>query len=133
KSPATEALVPFRDVIEVDGVPVRDREARLAKLFLTGPSNLLEQAEKISTEGARYNLGNMRSTLGNPVLALGVLQHSYQPRFRFSLAREDRSLGPAVSVVEYKEVRAPAMIRGEAGRDLMAHGRVWIEQATGRV
>src|SRR5216683_167589 len=35
KSPATEALVPFRDVIEVDGVPVRDREARLAKLFLT--------------------------------------------------------------------------------------------------
>src|SRR5437899_3923782 len=29
KSPATEALVPFRDVIEVDGVPVRDREARL--------------------------------------------------------------------------------------------------------
>src|SRR6266481_3545642 len=26
KSPATEALVPFRDVIEVDGVPVRDRE-----------------------------------------------------------------------------------------------------------
>ena len=34
KSPETDALVPFRDVIEVDGVQVRDREARLAKLFL---------------------------------------------------------------------------------------------------
>src|SRR5260221_4088878 len=25
------------------------------------------------------------------------------------------------------------MIRGEAGRGLMAHGRVWVEQVTGRV
>ncbi len=133
KSPATDALVPFRDVIEVDGVPVRDREARLAKLFLTSPSNLMEQVEKISVEGARYNLGNMRSTLGNPVLALGVLQHSYQLRFRFSLAKNDRSLGAGVSVVEYREVTTPAMIRGEAGLDLMAHGRIWIHQATGRV
>jgi formylglycine-generating enzyme required for sulfatase activity len=133
KSPATDALVPFRDVIQVDGVPVRDREARLAKLFLTAPGNVMEQAEKIGAEGARYNLGNMRSTLGNPVLALGVLQHSYQSRFRFLLAKEDRSLGPGVSIVEYKEMTAPAMIRGEAGRDLMAHGRVWIEHMSGRV
>ena len=34
KSPDTDALVPFRDVIEVDGVQVGDREARLARLFL---------------------------------------------------------------------------------------------------
>src|SRR5262245_5014569 len=33
KSPANEDLVPFRDVLEVDGVPVRDREQRLATLF----------------------------------------------------------------------------------------------------
>jgi formylglycine-generating enzyme required for sulfatase activity len=133
KSPDTEALVPFRDVIEVDGVTVHDREARLAKLFLSAPKNLMEQAQKIGEEGSRYNLGNMRSTLGNPVLALGVLQRSYQPRFRFSLAKEDRSFGSGVSVLEYKEVASPAMIHGEAGRDLMAHGRVWIETATGRV
>src|SRR6476646_8249296 len=76
KSPDTEALVPFRDVIEVDGVPVRDREARLAKLFLSNRpgGSIMEQAERIGAEGARYNLGNMRSTLGNPVLGLGVLQ-----------------------------------------------------------
>jgi formylglycine-generating enzyme required for sulfatase activity len=134
KSPDTAALVPFRDVIEVDGAPVRDREARLAKLFLSGPTgNVMEQAEKIGAEGARYNLGNMRSTLGNPVLGLGVLQRSYQPRFRFSAAKDDRSLGPSALVVEFKETASPAMIRGEAGRDLMAHGRVWIDGPTGRV
>ena len=133
KSPDTQALVPFRDVIQVDGIMVRDREARLAKLFLTDSPGAMDRAERIREEGARYNLGNMRSTLGNPVLGLGVLQQSYQARFRFSSAKEDRGFGPAVAVVDYKEVGSPAMIQGEAGRDLPAHGRLWIDRATGRV
>ena len=137
KSPNTEALVPFRDVIDVDGVTVRDREARLARLFLHAPSaspdETIARAEQIREEGARYNLGSMRSTLGNPVLALGVLQKTYQQRFRFTLGKEDRNAGPGVSVVEYKEVSSPAMIRGEGGHDLMAHGRLWIDTVTGRV
>jgi sulfatase modifying factor 1 len=133
KSPETEALVPFRDVIQVDGVLVRDREARLAKLFLSNLPDTMGKAERIREEGARYNLGNMRSTLGNPVLALGVLQQTYQPRFRFSLGKEDRTFGAGVAVVEYKETHSPTMIRGEVGNDLPAHGRVWIDAATGRV
>ncbi len=133
KSPDTQALVPFRDVIQVDGIIVRDREARLAKLFLTANTDAMMQAEHIREEGARYNLGNMRSTLGNPVLALGVLQQTYQPRFRFSPGKDDNSLGPGVAVVDYRETQSPAMIRGEAGVDLPAHGRLWIDGATGRV
>ena len=133
KSPDTEALVPFRDVLEVDGLPVRDREARLAKLFLGAPRDAIAQATQIGDEGARYNLGNMRSTIGNPVLGLGVLQKGYQSRFRFSLGKEDKSVGPGVWIVEFKEVGAPAMIRGEAGRDLFSHGRVWIDAMNGRV
>jgi hypothetical protein len=133
KSPDTFALVPFRDVIEVDGVPVRDREARLAKLFIAAPQNLMQQAEKIGAEGARYNLGNMRSTLGNPVLALGVLQQTYQTRFRFTAGRDDKAAGSGVALVEFKEIATPAMIHGEAGRDLMSHGRLWIDTVSGRV
>jgi sulfatase modifying factor 1 len=133
KSPDTSALVPFRDVIDVDGVPVRDREARLAKLFLEAAPDAMTQAERIRDEGSRYNLGNMRSTIGNPVLALGVVQLSYQERFRFTLGKEDRSVGPGVWIVEYKEDKQPAMIRGEAGRDLFSHGRVWVEAISGRV
>src|SRR5215831_15061482 len=34
KSPENENLIPFRDVIEVDGTQVRDRQERLAKLFI---------------------------------------------------------------------------------------------------
>jgi formylglycine-generating enzyme len=133
KSPQTEALVPFRDVIAVDGVVVRDREARLARLFLNPAADAMAQAEQIRDEGARYNLGNMRSTIGNPVMALAVLQRSYQPRFRFSLGKEDRGIGANIWIVEYKEETAPAMIRGEAGTNLFAHGRLWIDAISGRV
>jgi formylglycine-generating enzyme required for sulfatase activity len=133
KSPDTSALVAFRDVISVDGVAVRDRQQRLAKLFLEAAPDTMTQAQRIGDEGARYNLGNMRSTIGNPVLALGILQFSYQPRFRFTLAREDRSVGANVWVVEFQETSSPAMIRGEAGRDLLAHGRAWIDATNGRV
>jgi formylglycine-generating enzyme required for sulfatase activity len=133
KSPENENLIPFRDVIEVDGTQVHDREERLAKLFINPDKSAMQQAEAIRDEGSRYNLGTMRSTLGNPVLALGVLQSTYQRRFKFSLGKEDRSVGPGVWTVDYQEVSSPAMIKGEAGRDLFAHGRVWIDAATGRV
>jgi len=133
KSPSSADLVPFRDVIEVDGVPVRDREQRLAKLFINPSADAMAQAERVRDEGARYNLGNLRSTIGNPMLALGVLQLTYQPRFHFSLGKEDRNVGAAVWIVDYKEEAPPAMVRGEAGGDLFAHGRLWVELATGRV
>jgi formylglycine-generating enzyme required for sulfatase activity len=133
KSPSSADLVPFRDVIEVDGVPVRDREQRLAKLFINPSADAMAQAERVRDEGARYNLGNLRSTIGNPMLALGVLQLTYQPRFHFSLGKEDRNVGAGVWIVDYKEEAPPAMVRGEAGGDLFAHGRLWVELATGRV
>jgi formylglycine-generating enzyme required for sulfatase activity len=133
KSPTTPDLVPFRDVLEVDGRPVRDREQRLANLFIKPSTDAMAHAERVRDEGARYNLGNMRSTIGNPMLALGILQVTYQPRFHFSLGKEDKSVGAGVWIVEYKEDAPPAMIRGEAGGDLFSHGRLWVELATGRV
>ncbi len=133
KSPETLALIPFRDVIEVDGVPVRDREERLAKLFLNPTKDVLEHGRAIADEGARYNIGSIRTTLGNPMLGISVLQLTYQPRFKFTLGHEDRSQGPNVWTIDYQEVSSPAMVRGEAGRDLFAHGRLWIDGTSGRV
>src|SRR3954451_1863004 len=52
KSPETEALVPFRDVIQVDGIAVRDREERLAKLVLTRSRGPEAQAQDNRGEGA---------------------------------------------------------------------------------
>ena len=55
-----EGWLPFRDVFERDGKQVRDREERLAALFLKGSSrSAFEQARAIMDEGARYNIGNV--------------------------------------------------------------------------
>ncbi len=39
-----EGWLPFRDVFERDGKPVRDREERLATIFLKGGRNAFDQA-----------------------------------------------------------------------------------------
>jgi hypothetical protein len=125
--------IPFRDVFEVDAQPIRDREQRLTRLFLKPSEDSLEQANRIQNESARYNLGNMRRTINNPVLALVVVQADFQDRFRYSLGRMDPKVGPGVWIVNYHEEASPAIIRGRSNLDLFAHGRVWIEADTGRV
>lgn len=131
--PGSEGWLPFRDVFEVDGVPVRDHQDRLVKLFVT-PQNTspLERAAEITEQSARYNIGTVR-TVNQPLLALHVVRTSQQPRFRFSTPKADPSVGPAVSAVEYREEMTPSVIRGPAGRDMLMRGRLWIDRPTGRV
>jgi hypothetical protein len=125
--------IPFRDVFEVDAQPIRDREQRLARLFLKPSEDSFEQAHRIQDESARYNLGNMRRTVNNPVLGLVVVQADFHHRFRYSLGKIDSKVGPGVWIVNYQEEARPAFIRGRSDLDLFAHGRVWIEAETGRV
>jgi hypothetical protein len=125
--------VPFRDVFEVDGQLIRDRDSRLAKLFLKPSENSLEQANRIQNESSRYNLGNMRRTINNPVLGIVMLQSDFQQRFHYSLGKMDPKVGPGVWIIEYKEEARPSFIRGRSDLDLFAHGRLWIEADTGRL
>ena len=125
--------VPFRDVFEVDGQPIRDRDSRLARLFLKPSESSLDQANRIQDESSRYNLGNMRRTVNNPVLGIVILQADFQPRFHYSLGKQDPKVGPGVWIVDYKEEARPSFIRGRSDLDLFAHGRLWIEAETGRL
>ena len=133
KVQGTEFWVPFRDVFQVDGKPVRDREDRLSKLLLHPSSEGFEQARRIADESARYNIGNVQRTINMPLLALVFVDPDYQPRFRYSLGKEDPSVGPGVWVVNYQERAHPTVVRGTNGKDLNSSGRVWVEAATGRV
>src|SRR4051812_26371602 len=125
--------VPFRDVYEVDGRPVRDRADRLTKLFLRPTADTIEQAWRVVEEGARYNLGDVRRTVNVPVLPIVVLRAANQERFRF-VDRGDATVDRlAVRVVDYEEQRRPTIIRGHENSDLPARGRLWIVPATGQV
>jgi hypothetical protein len=142
--------VQFRDVFEMDGSLVRDRNDRLANLFLRPSASTATQVSRIQAESARYNIGNLERTMNVPVLPLMFLQAELQPRFEFTRVLDARgSAGPAVPrdvpngpafavspdtmEIMYNETAAGTLIRTTASRDLPAHGRFWIEPATGRV
>ncbi len=117
----------FRDVIEVDGRAVRNREDRLKKLFLDQPKTAPDLADAIAKESGRYNLGVPRR--GNsPLLPLIYLTPRIAEGVRFE--------GTAAALA-FQEVRTPTVLRKSRGpggdHNLPAHGTFEIEPGTGRV
>jgi hypothetical protein len=130
---AGELWEPFRDVYEVDHIPVRDREERVTKLFLHPTGDTQARAKAIADESGRYTLGAVRRTINNPVFALIFLQPELRWHFKFAFGKPDRRMGDDVRVVEFIEEARPTVITGLPGQDMVAYGRFWIEAATGRV
>ena len=143
-----DRYVEFRDVFEVDGKPVRDRQERLTALFLDGSaSGARPRIQRIIDESARYNIGTIERNVNTPTLPLLFLEPDNQPRFRFkrvsaqapAITRTPRepsanfTIVTEVWVVEYEEVQHRTLIRTTEGRNIPARGRFWIEPATGRV
>ena len=57
-------------------------------------------------------------------------QRFYQPRLRFTLGAEDRSVGRGVVILKFEEPRSSEPLLGKTG---LVRGSVWVEGATGRV
>jgi VWFA-related protein len=134
-----DGWIQFRDVFEVDGRAIRDRDERLYKLFVEPTPASRRQAEILQAESARYNIGPLTRTINVPVLALAIASAERQQAFRFRRVKTDvRDLADrypeaGVWVIEYRETAKGTLIRGAANRDLPSRGRLWIEAATGRV
>jgi hypothetical protein len=127
-----ERYVQFRDVFEVDGRPVRDRDDRLATLFLHPVPSSADQMEEIAAESARYNIGNVsRVNLNVPVLALMFLRPDNQSRSTFTVAKIG-SVGQPWEIA-YREVQPETLIRTTGNRDLPARGRFRIDPESGRI
>jgi hypothetical protein len=123
----------FRDVFAVNGRAVRDREERLARLFVDQPAHAVDRAGEISREGYRYNVGVKERTVANPMIALAFLQPEYRHRFDFRLDGIDVSFGSDVWIVKFKERDRPTILRTPDNRNVPSMGRFWIDGASGRV
>ncbi len=134
KPAITEQWLSFRDVYEVDGRAVRDREDRLAKLFLESRDTLttLERATEIAAASAQFNIRPV-GTVDNPLLGLGFLQRSYRDKFRFTVRGRDAAAGKDAWIVEFRETARPTIIRSVDNKDIVARGRYWIEAGNGAV
>jgi hypothetical protein len=143
-----DRYVEFRDVFQVDGNAVRDRDERLTKLFLSPDPNV-DQMREVIEESARHNIGDIPRNINTPMLPLYFLLPAQQPRFKFERSKkrtpnltgyEAPRGGTAnfrvttdVWVIEFEETRRATVIRTNEGRDFPAAGRYWIEPDTGTV
>lgn len=125
--------MPFRDVIEVDGRAIPEREGRLLEIFGgQGPADL-EQARRLMDESARHNLGDTGRTLNIPVLGLLFLHPDQAGRVAFTYERDERVARRQARVFVFQETGRPTLVRGPHDGELMSRGCVWLEAGTGRV
>jgi hypothetical protein len=118
-------LMTFRDVLEVDGRPVRDQQERLTKLFLEPFQDAVRRAGEIQREGSRHSVE--RGRLMDPLQVMALLQREYQEGFRFTLRGLEPSLGDGVREMDMEQVIEPE------ARQMPLRARVWVVEGSGRV
>ena len=150
KAAGERRYVELRDVFEVDGAMVRDREARLERLIGTGSAGTSIGIRDIIAESARYNIGNIVRNINTPLMSLLFLQDNYQDRVAFSHKRGNTRVFTAPAerafneapifrvttemwTVEFEERRGPTVIRDTRGNNVRTRGRFWINPVSGAV
>ena len=145
-----DRYVELRDVFEVDGKPVRDRQARLERLLRDPAAGAEATMAGIIQESARYNLGNITRNINTPLMSLRFLDAANQPRFRFKHVENSKPVfgnpvdqpandTPVFRVatemwtIEYQERGRNTIIKAPDGSSRPAHGRFWINPANGSV
>ena len=123
--PGEEKLyLTFRDVLAVDGRPVRDQQERITKLFLEPFTDAVRRAGEIQRDGLRYSVPNGR--LADPLSVVAFLQEDYHRNFQFSVGRLAPQWGADV-----RELRLAQIV--ESGRQIPIQATAWISEASGRV
>jgi hypothetical protein len=147
KPPGADAWMTFRDVFEVNGAAVRDRDDRLAQLVRRGSPSTDDAVRTILDESSRFNIGDIQRNMNTPVYTLLFLELANQPRFKWarttdnSLATVPRAaetpgafrVTTEIWIVAYDERQPGTMTRTTDHKDFPARGRFWIDPATGRV
>jgi len=133
KPERSDEWVSFRDVYEVDGVAVRDRDDRLRRLFLEPGVQLHTQLAAIQAESARYNIGAVERNINVPLFPLRFLTPENRPRFRFKTAGRRESAGVDVWRIEFEERARPTIVSDLQDRDVPVKGWFLVDQTTGAI
>lgn len=123
----------FRDVHEVDGKPVTDRQDRLLALLRDSPATATQQARRIAQESARYNMGPMQRNFNVPTTALLFVHPDNIGRFNAKKVGEERIDDVLAWEVKFEEKRKPTLIRTSAGKDMPVTATVWVDPVDGKV
>lgn len=119
----------FRDVMDVDGRAVQDREDRLAHVLM-GAEGRFDEARRLSDESARFNLGNVQRNFNTPTSALFFFLSDNQDRFKFATRRV---LDDGTWEIAFSETSKPTMIRTPEGDPVKTTGTIWVRPDDGVV
>ena len=122
----------FRDVIEVDGQRIVDRQDRLLTL-LSDPRADTDEATRICDESARFNVGPVSRNFNVPTTVLFFFHPARLSRFQFTKKGTTTIDGVAAWEIEFKEVGRPTLIMTRRGRDVPANGAVWVVPSDGTI
>jgi hypothetical protein len=129
--PGTERdLLPFRDVLAVDGTPLPNRREHLIEMFQADFVSALGRAGQISSDSAAYV-----PVVLNPLYAVSFLQAQYQPRFKFDEGSAGREWPPRTKLLKFVETAKPTLLRAGVFRenDVPTRGTAWVEEGSGRI
>jgi hypothetical protein len=145
----SDRYVELRDVFEVDGQPVRDRQARLEGLLRNPTKDGDAQIRAILKASAAHNIGLIERNINTPLMALQILDEANRSRFTFKhidkspvfQSAKDRAINETAVfrvatemwTIEFRERNRTTLIRTPDGKSLPAKGRFWIDPSKGSV
>ena len=133
KQESADGWVSFRDVFEVNGSPVRDREDRLKQLFLEPGVDATAQLMRIKEESARYNIGPLERNINVPLYLLKFLNPANRSHSKFRIAARSETDGVQTWRVEFTETARPTIVKDRDEKDIPAKGSFLVEQSTGAI
>ena len=118
----------FRDVLEVDGTRLPDREDRLVRTLMQ--SGRADEARRLSDESARFNIGPIERNFNVPTTTLFFFSNENLDRFRFTAGPVDAA---GIWQIQYRETSRPTLIRTPGGTSIPSEGTLWVNAADGTV
>ena len=119
----------FRDVREVDGRRLSDREDRLASVLM-GSQGRFDEARRLSDESARFNIGSIQRNFNVPTTLLFFFVPENHDRFKFAARRV---AGDGTWEIAFRETSTPTLIRTADGQSIRSAGTIWVQPDTGTI
>ena len=133
RRPGADGWVSFRDVFEVNGTPVRDREDRLKRLFLDPSAETEVQLKAIMEDSARYNIGQLERNINVPLYPLKFLYAENVSRFAFRFDGTGNVGGVEATRIAFEERARPTVVRLNRESDVPAAGSFLVDPASGAI
>jgi len=127
---ADHAWVAVRDVAEVDGEPVPDRQTLPALLARGALSSIVVE---VVEHNAAFNLGHIERTFNEPTLPLLVLDARRVSNFSFTRQQVEVADGVTLVTLAFVERERPTLVMSGDGVPFFARGELLMEAGTGRV